>query len=103
MAMAEIKPMDEKEIDALTEGASHYAPAVQEKLWQAKMEIRRLKCETARADAAEKASRRWRAMFEHAARLIADEIEVYGLAGDEATEEIAEWVAIARAEKEREP
>lgn len=43
--MGEIKPMGEKEIDSLTEGASHYAPAVQEKLWQAKMEIRRLKCE----------------------------------------------------------
>jgi len=41
----------------------------------------------------ERDAKRWRAMFEHAAQLIADEIEAYGLAGDEATEEIEKWYA----------
>lgn len=45
--MAEIKPMTENEIDDITRGASHYAPSVQQKLWQAKMEISRLKMEEA--------------------------------------------------------
>ena len=40
-------------------------------------------------------SKRWRAMFEHAAQLIADEIDAYGLASDEATEEIERWAALA--------
>jgi len=70
-------------------------------------------CSTARAETAESenaalkeqierleaTSRRWRAMFEHAAQLIADEIEAYGLAGDEATEEIEKWYAAILSKK----
>jgi len=43
-------------------------------------------------------SKRWRAMFEHAAHLIAEEIDAYGLCGDEATEEIERWAALAAKE-----
>ena len=54
----------------------------------------------AKLEAAEKDVQRWRAMFEHAARLLADEIEMYGLAGDEATEEIERWVNFANSGKD---
>jgi len=50
---------------------------------------------------AEKVSRRWRMMFEHAAQLLADEIEMYGLTGDEATEEIRDWYKAILDRKKR--
>jgi hypothetical protein len=61
-----------------------------------KVECERLKKENAKT---EKRALRYRGMFEHAALIVLDQIEVYGLAGDEATEAIEEWMALASQDK----